>query len=373
MLKSTYALPKALQKDFMNKMTKILLSILVSTSLVTAYALTNNQQDLSTPNTIAMDTSVKGWANEAFMAAYSYDFVKYNEELLQASKYFTPDAWKTFKSTLDKSGVIEFIKNRQLISVGLAEGVGPSIAYQGTLNGVKTWSVQFPAVINYQGPSSIQRVQHVTVSMIIINTNGIEGVRSMAITKMDVNFLSQNDTPPPPEHNIVLNIVKSHTDQNDQAATTATNDLPLDKPNMKTEDVELYAKEAVEAANTFDYENYLNQLQNAEKYFTDKGWTNFMNSINNSSIITNMIAKKIKEKGTVVGNTKVIEEGVISGIYTWKFEMPMVATSQFQPYDEKSTYSLAEVVTVTLVRQPYQNNNKGIGIQDIKQDIYRHP
>lgn len=185
----------------MKTIAKLFLFTLVSTNVVSSYALANtnnSQQNPPTAYTTATNTSIKGWANEAFMAAYGYDFVKYNEELSQASKYFTPDAWKDFKSTLDKSGIIELIKNKQLISAGLAEGTGPVILQQGTANGSYTWNIQFPGVITYTGPNAIEKVQHVMVNMTIISTTGNEGVRGLAIEKMNVNLVSEIIAPPGP-------------------------------------------------------------------------------------------------------------------------------------------------------------------------------
>lgn len=170
----------------MKKLINLFLQFFLITNLITGYALTN-QQEFTQYSTIAMNIAVKGWANEAFMAAYGYDFGNYTEELLQASKYFTPEAWKNFKSTLDKSGTIQLIKNKQLLSAGLAEGTGPVILEQGAVNGQYTWKVRFPATITYQSSTGIFQVQHAIVNMTIIKTEGTEGIRGMAIKQLLVN------------------------------------------------------------------------------------------------------------------------------------------------------------------------------------------
>src|SRR4029079_19397823 len=49
------------------------------------------------------DSAVLQWANQAAIAAFSYNFVNYRTELQAASGFFTADGWTQFLSALENS------------------------------------------------------------------------------------------------------------------------------------------------------------------------------------------------------------------------------------------------------------------------------
>src|SRR6185312_10643 len=55
--------------------------------------------------------------------------------------------------------------------------------------------------------------------------------------------------------------------------------VPLQDPNMSIQDVTNWAVEAVEATYSYDFMNYHEQLQSAQKYFTDYGWRNYIKAL----------------------------------------------------------------------------------------------
>jgi intracellular multiplication protein IcmL len=138
--------------------------------------------------------------------------------------------------------------------------------------------------------------------------------------------------------------------------------VPVNTPNMTTEDVVQWTIEAVEAAYSYDYINYRAQLQSAQKYFTNYGWNNYMGAIRGSNNLLAITQRKWVGIAKVVGKPKIIVEGILSGAYAWKFEMPVLVTYSYAPFDDQSKITNPLLVTVIVQRQPPLQGYKGLGI-----------
>jgi intracellular multiplication protein IcmL len=138
--------------------------------------------------------------------------------------------------------------------------------------------------------------------------------------------------------------------------------VPVSEPNMSTEDATKWAINAVQKAYSYDYVNYREQLQSAQKYFTVYGWTKFMAALKSSNNLVALSNRKMLIEAKIVGVPKLITEGRLSGAYAWKFEMPMLVTNYLPPYDAQSTFSNALTVSVLIQRQPILQSSDGVGI-----------
>ena len=145
----------------------------------------------------------------------------------------------------------------------------------------------------------------------------------------------------------------------------STKELPLDQPNLKTEDLIRWATEAVEATLTYSFDDYQSRMQNAEKYYTAKGWSIWVEALDASGNIKSALLRKLKIIAKVVGtenDTKVTPQGTLDGAYVWKVELPVLVTYQEPPYDKSSSVPNALMVTVIIQRQPLQQGYKGLAI-----------
>lgn len=138
--------------------------------------------------------------------------------------------------------------------------------------------------------------------------------------------------------------------------------IPVNTPNMSTEEVMAWTREAVEAVYSYDYINYRKQLQEAEKYFTTYGWTNYMNALRLSNNLLGLTQRKQILLAQVIAPPKIIGQGLLSGAYAWKFEMPLLVTYTEPPYDNKSQFSNALTASVIVQRQEILKGYKGLGI-----------
>ena len=140
--------------------------------------------------------------------------------------------------------------------------------------------------------------------------------------------------------------------------------VPVTQANMSREDAMKWAINAVEKTYSYDYVNYREQLQYAEKYFTTYGWTNYMSALKASNNLVALKDRKMIIQAKVIGPPKLITEGLLGGAYAWKFEMPMLVTYWLPPYDTQaaSTFANALNVSVIIQRQPILQSIDGIGI-----------
>lgn len=139
-------------------------------------------------------------------------------------------------------------------------------------------------------------------------------------------------------------------------------DVPVNIPNMSDDDVLNWTKEAVEAANSYDFMNFPGELQNAQKYFTDFGWRKFMDGLRTSNNLIGVKDRKMVLIAKVVDKPKIIDRGILAGAYGYKIEMPVLVTNLVPPYDDKSSFKNALIVSVIVQRQKLLQSYKGLGI-----------
>lgn len=139
-------------------------------------------------------------------------------------------------------------------------------------------------------------------------------------------------------------------------------EMPLQQPNMRTEEVAAWAIEAVENAFSFDYMNYRSELQGAQKYFTDYGWRTFMEGLKTSNNLIALTQRKMIIIAKVVDKPKLEVEGILGGAYAWKFTMPVLITYMLPPFNDKSKFQNPLAVSVLVQRQKLLQSYKGLGV-----------
>lgn len=141
-------------------------------------------------------------------------------------------------------------------------------------------------------------------------------------------------------------------------------EIPLQQPNMSTDQVAQWTVEAVEAAHSYDYFNYRAELQDAQKYFTNYGWRSYMQSLTASNNLLALTQRKMLVVAKVVDKPKLIVEGILGGAYAWKFQMPLLISYKLPPFDDKPQSHFENVLSVTVIvqRQKILQSYKGLGI-----------
>jgi len=127
------------------------------------------------------DSAVKQWANQAAIAAYSYNFVNYREELGAASQFFTPSGWRQFVDALKDSNTIDAVKAKKLIVSAVATGA-PIITSKGILSGRYSWRIQMPILVTFQSASEFSQSRYV-ISMLVTRISTLNSPRGIGIAQ----------------------------------------------------------------------------------------------------------------------------------------------------------------------------------------------
>ncbi len=134
--------------------------------------------------------------------------------------------------------------------------------------------------------------------------------------------------------------------------------VPLDQPNIAPSALLQWANTAAISAYTYNFVNYRQALQEAQNYFTPDGWSAFMEALNSSNNLTAVIAKKLVVSAVATGAPIILQQGILSGIYAWRVQMPMLVT--YQSASQFSRQSI--IVTMLITRVSTLNSPQGIGI-----------
>lgn len=130
------------------------------------------------------DSAVLQWANQAAIAAFTYNFVNYRDELQSSSGFFTADGWQQFLTALQQSNNLDAVKAKKLIVSAVATRA-PIILQKGLLNGKYSWRIQMPLLVTYQSASEFSQQNNV-VTMLITRVSTLNSPRGIGISQFVV-------------------------------------------------------------------------------------------------------------------------------------------------------------------------------------------
>ncbi|MGQ3892559.1 type IVB secretion system apparatus protein IcmL/DotI [Legionella sp. CNM-4043-24] len=137
---------------------------------------------LNEPN--QSDSAVLQWANQAAIAAFTYNFVNYRSELQASSGFFTADGWTQFLTALQQSNNLDAVKAKKLIVSAVATRA-PIILQKGILNGQYSWRIQMPLLVTYQSASEFSQQNNV-VTMLVTRVSTLNTPRGIGISQFVV-------------------------------------------------------------------------------------------------------------------------------------------------------------------------------------------
>jgi len=130
------------------------------------------------------DSAVLQWANQAAIAAFTYNFVNYRTELQASSGFFTAEGWDQFLTALQQSNNLDAVKAKKLIVSAVATKA-PIILQKGVLNGRFAWRVQMPLLVTYQSASEFSQQNNV-VTLLITRVSTLNSPRGIGISQFVV-------------------------------------------------------------------------------------------------------------------------------------------------------------------------------------------
>jgi intracellular multiplication protein IcmL len=142
-----------------------------------------------------------------------------------------------------------------------------------------------------------------------------------------------------------------------------------DKPSVNRSTLLDWTTKAVMKANTYNFTQWREQLTVASADFTNKGWESFQQALKASGNLEAVIARRLIATARVDGPVVVSREYIDPARrYTWIVQIPFIITYEGSGSSRNEQRLLA---TVTVVRVPTTESEKGIGIDAIVTDSRR--
>ena len=133
---------------------------------------------------------------------------------------------------------------------------------------------------------------------------------------------------------------------------------PLDSPVLSDQQLLQWSEKAVISIYNFNFVNYRKQLQDASIYFTNNGYTDFMQALKGSNNLETVKEKKLLVSAVVTDQPVIIAQGLIGTTYAWRVQMPILITWQSASYHQPQR----ELITLVIERQSTLEKPEGVAI-----------
>lgn len=135
-----------------------------------------NQPYLSIPDLLQ-------WVSDAVPRSFVFDFIHYNDQLKNASQFFTNDGWKVFLDQLNIYANYNTVQSGKLFVNGVPAGA-PIVLNQGLVSGRYGWWVQMPITITYS--SGGQNTKNLTLQILVVRVSTLNNLNGVGIDNVIV-------------------------------------------------------------------------------------------------------------------------------------------------------------------------------------------
>lgn len=144
-------------------------------------------QPLTEPKEFSNDSTILQWTTKSAIAAYSFNYVNFMQELQAASIFFTPRGWDNFLDALVSSNNLEAVKVRKFIVSAEAYGV-PKIRRKGILGGRYTWELSLNLLVTFRNEVQFNQ-QKLRILMKVQRISSLNSPRGIGIDQFVVQPL----------------------------------------------------------------------------------------------------------------------------------------------------------------------------------------
>lgn len=134
-----------------------------------------NQQNMS-------NEELLGWAKDAAVASYTFNFVNWKEALGEVRQYYTATGYQHFLKVLKDSGSLDDVRIKKMVVSAVPIGA-PVINKEGLINQAYSWQIQIPLSLIYQGTSEGTR-QDITIVMLVTRVSNLESEKGIGIAQL---------------------------------------------------------------------------------------------------------------------------------------------------------------------------------------------
>ena len=133
---------------------------------------------------------------------------------------------------------------------------------------------------------------------------------------------------------------------------------PLSQPVKSTPQILAWSNMAAARINSYDFVNFRRQLQDASTYFTAQGWRSYQEAFAKTQNLDYVRTNRLVATAVATGAPVVLQQGLVSGMYTWKVQLPLLVKYQSATLSK----NIPTVVTMLIQRTSIEENPSGIGI-----------
>lgn len=133
-----------------------------------------DQPNLDTP-------ALLSWLATAVSETMTFSYVNYQRELQNASKNFTKTGWETFTAALQKSHILDSVRENQQIVTAQPRSA-PVLMQSGVLNGRFRWVLQMPLIVKYQSGKE-SRTDHLKLRLVVERVPSLENPNGVGIAQ----------------------------------------------------------------------------------------------------------------------------------------------------------------------------------------------
>lgn len=134
--------------------------------------------------------------------------------------------------------------------------------------------------------------------------------------------------------------------------------VPLSAPMLSTEALLSWASQVAMGAYTFNFANYRQKIQMQEVNFTSDAWQEFLTQLKTSGNIKAIAERQLVVSAVVSGAPIIVSQGLLSGRYAWKVQLPLLVTY----LSSSDKFQKAYMVTMVIVRISTLQNQNGVAI-----------
>lgn len=129
------------------------------------------------------DQVIMNWSIQSLTSTLSLNFLHIRENLMRAREYFDSDGFKSFVSSLEKSGNLEKIRQERL-SLSCVATEAPVITAKGLRADVMTWKIEVPITLSYESSKGVVATQKLLASLTVERADTRVHPRGLVISQV---------------------------------------------------------------------------------------------------------------------------------------------------------------------------------------------
>lgn len=143
---------------------------------------------------------------------------------------------------------------------------------------------------------------------------------------------------------------------------------PLSAPVVEPKKLLSWSGQIVTNSFTFNFANYRDNFNEIKSSYTNSGWQSYRTMLDTSGILNTVVNNNLFATATIIGNPKLLDDGVRDGHYAWTVRVPLLLTFKTNVAGGQQTQAFPQkkiTVDAIIDRIPNLDNPEEIAISNI--------